>query len=169
MGSLLDSLYGVLVQPGATFAQLRQKPQVTEAALIVLLVNALGTSDLSPTSLLAAALAGGMGWLTLNGILWLLAYSLGRDPCWSGLLTLTGYASVPWLLWSPAQAWGPVVGGVLGLGVGVWLGVWQLWAASVALGIPVQRWGWVVVLPFLGVGVGMTWLGNVLGLLLSLG
>jgi len=169
MGAFLDAVYGVLVQPASTFAALRQRPQVLGAAVLVLLVSSLGLGDPSVGSLLAMGLEGLLGWVTLNGILWLMAYSLGRDPQGSVLLTLTGFASAPWLLWLPAQAWGSFWGSLLAVGVGVWFVTWQVWATSVALDLSWRRLLWVLPLPFLGLGVGLTWLGNTLGLVLSLG
>jgi len=169
MGSLLDLIYGSLVQPLATFSRLRQEPHVLWAAVVVMLVSSLGMGELNAASLLGTVLAGLLGWLTLNGILWLTAYSLGRDPRWASLLTLTGLASTPWLLWLPAQAWGSFLGTLLTVAVGIWFVVWQVWATSIALDISWRRLIWMIPLPFLGVGVSITWLGNTLGLLLSLG
>ncbi|GAB4210522.1 MAG: hypothetical protein OHK0012_00960 [Synechococcales cyanobacterium] len=169
MGSLLDQIYGIFVQPTATFESLRQRPLVGQSAAIVALVSALGMGEWNAFAILGAALAGCLGWVVLNGILWLLAYSVGRDPQWSGLLTLTGFASLPWLLWIPAQLWGPTLGAVLAVVVGLWFVAWQVWAASVALQVSWRRLLLVIPGAFLGIGVAISWLANSIGLLVSLG
>ncbi len=169
----LDALYGVWFQPEATFQALRQAPQLGQAALVVILAKLLESvrtsgGTLNPEGLVWAAVSGLLGWVVLSALLDGLAYVFGRGVDLTMLLSLTGFASLPWLLLGPALAWGGSVGRLLSLLVLVWFVIWQLWAAAVAFELPRQRLVLLVPLTLVGGLVSLAWLTNAIGFMIGL-
>ncbi|MBD2105053.1 hypothetical protein [Leptolyngbya sp. FACHB-261] len=171
--SFLDNLYGVWFKPKATFQSLRQFPPVGQAAAVVVLVKLLEVlrtteGSFAPLVMIGAALQGLAGWVLLTSLLNALAYVFGRAVALPIVLSLTGFASVPWLLIAPALALGPPLSGFLVLAVLLWFVVWQVWAAAVAFELPRQQLALLIPLTLVGGLVALGWLVNGVGFLSGL-
>ncbi len=165
----LESIYGVLFLPQATFAALRDRPAPVEAGAIVVLANLLEGLRLGDGAayVLLGALLGVAGWIALCYVLVRLAAAFDREVALPVLLTLTGYASVPWLTIGPALSLPDELGTLAAIAVGIWFVVWQVRAAAAAFGVGALRVLSLIPLAMFGGYIAIVWLVNVVKLAFS--
>ncbi|MGQ9836942.1 MAG: YIP1 family protein [Cyanobacteriota bacterium] len=172
LDSLLDNIYGAWFMPERTFRALREQPVLWQAFVVVALLNSLDAirrTEASLPEVMLAVLTGVLGWVTLTGLLQLLAFCFRRSaPSFAALLCLTGFAGLPWLLLGPAQSLGGVAGSLLGLAALLWFVVWQVRAAAVALDLEWWRLLGLIPLTFLGGIIALSWLTSSIFALVSL-
>ena len=171
LGTFLDRLYGTLFLPQVTFEQLKVNPTFVQAFAVIVLVNILETLRLdqfSISSIIWSVISGTIGWIFFTFLLKQLASVFQRDVAILKLLTLTGFASLPWLFMAPALSLPPQFRVLAAIGVMIWFVVWQVWGASVALGIKVWKTFAIAPLAIFGGIVALIWLGNTLKLILSI-
>lgn len=111
---LLDTLYGILFHPKATMNLIaeQEKPPLILAAMWVAVVSflapfiqvALVESDTQLLFLTAplAVITGIVSWVFINMLIASLAYAFNRHFHIKTLLTLSGLATIPWVLMGPA-------------------------------------------------------------------
>jgi len=171
LGTFLDRLYGTLFLPQVTFEQLKAHPSFVQAAIVIALVNALEAirlDHLSIVRIIGSVIGGSIGWVFFTFLLKQLANVFQKNVEMLELLTLTGFASLPWIFMAPALSL-PLQSRFLGaIAVIIWFIVWQVWSASVALGI--KSWKTLAIIPLAIAGgiVALIWLGNTIKLLLSI-
>lgn len=171
LGTFLDRLYGTLFLPKATFEQLKANPSFIQGAIVVALVNILENLRLNQVSIFGmiwSAISGLIGWLFFTFLLKQLASVFQKQVTMPELLTLTGFASLPWLFMAPALSLSPQSRIFTAIAVIIWFVIWQVWSASVALGI--KSWKTLVIVPLAIAGglVALIWLGNTVKLILSI-
>jgi hypothetical protein len=167
----LESLYGALFTPQATFTYLRSHPSAIAGTILVALVNTLEALRLGGGiwAILLTVCFGLLGWVIFAFLLKTLAQVLGRDVKLDVLLTLIGFGSVPWLFIAPALSLGGVAGRLVAIAVMLWFVVWQVWATAIAL--EVNRWRLFLIVPLAIYGgfASLLWAGNIFKLLFSIG
>ncbi|MDX1976627.1 MAG: hypothetical protein SFT94_03055 [Pseudanabaenaceae cyanobacterium bins.68] len=167
----LDQVYGALFQPQATFMQLRSQPVPVGAALVVALANLLESLRLGQDLpiLLINLVAGLVGWFLLITILDRLVLIFSKSPEVNipKLLTLTGFASTPWIFMACVQTLENPWRLPLALVVGTWFGIWQIWATAIALAVSPWRLLTIIPLTLVGGLVGLVLLGNFFKLIFS--
>lgn len=171
LGTFLDRLYGTLFLPQVTFEQLRANPNFVQAAIVIALVNILETLRLNQFliyRIIWSVISGIIGWLFFTFLLKQLANIFQKNVGMLELLTLTGFASLPWLFMAPALSLSPRFRVLAAISVMIWFIVWQIWSASVALGIKIWKTLAIVPLAIFGGMVALIWLGNTLKLILSI-
>ncbi len=171
LGTFLDRLYGTLFLPQVTFEQLKAYPSFEQAAIVIALVNALEAirlDHLSIVRIIGSVIGGSIGWLFFTFLLKQLANVFQKNVEMLELLTLTGFASLPWIFMAPALSLPPQSRFLGAIAVIIWFIVWQVWSASVALGI--KSWKTLAIIPLAISGgvVALIWLGNTIKLLLSI-
>jgi len=171
LGTFFDRLYGTLFLPHATFAQLKANPALIQAAIVIALVNILETLRLDQFSffqVIWSVISGVIGWLFFTFLLKQLANIFQKNVQLNELLTLTGFASLPWLFMAPALSLPTQFRTLVAIAVIIWFIVWQIWSASVALEI--RSWKALAIVPLAISGgvVALIWLGNTFKLLLSI-
>ncbi len=160
VSDFLDDCYGSWFTPQLTFPQLTE-PRVAQALGIVAGVNFLEGLRLGGAlGGMIQLVSGILGWLVLNGLLWLLLTIFQRAVSYPRLLTLTGFASLPWLILPPAQTLGGVVGQVVTVGVLVWFVALQTWAVAVASELAWWRIALLVPFTFVGALIALNWTVN---------
>jgi hypothetical protein len=156
--------------PKATFEHLRSHPDVKQAAVVIVLVNLLETLRLGQAfwQLPFAAIGGLVGWLFFTLLLQQLANIFQKKLSLSELLTLTGFASMPWIFIGPALSLFAPLRILVALAVIIWFIIWQVWAASVAFGT--SGWRVLAIVPFAVAGgvVTLIWLSNFVRLIFSI-
>ncbi len=171
LGTFLDRLYGTLFLPQATFEQLKANPAFPQAAIVVALVNILETLRLDQLTIYRivwSAIGGIIGWVFFTFLLKQLASVFQKQVTMLELLTLTGFASLPWLFMAPALSLPSQSRFLAGIAVIIWFVIWQVWSASVALGIKRLKTLAIVPLAIAGGVVALIWLGNAIKLLISI-
>ncbi|MBD2178046.1 YIP1 family protein [Pseudanabaena sp. FACHB-1998] len=171
LGTLLDRLYGTLFLPQVTFEQLKAYPSVAQGAIVIALVNSLETIRLDQLSLfriVGSVISGLIGWLFFTFLLKQLAEVFQKNVQLVELLTLTGFASLPWIFMAPALSLPPQSRFLAAIAVIIWFIVWQIWGASVVLGIKIWKTLAIVPLAISGGVVALIWLGNAIKLLISI-
>ena len=171
LGTFLDRLYGTLFLPQSTFEQLRANPSLWQAAIVIALVNILETLRINQFSIFRmiwSVISSLIGWLFFTFLLKQLAAVFQKDIKLVNLLTLTGFASLPWLFMAPALSLPSQLRIPVAIVVIIWFIVWQVWSASVALEI--RNWKALAIVPLAVSGgiVALIWLGNTFKLLLSI-
>lgn len=171
LGTFLDRLYGTLFLPQSTFEQLRANPSLWQAAIVIALVNILETLRINQFSIFRmiwSVISSLIGWLFFTFLLKQLAAVFQKDIKLVNLLTLTGFASLPWLFMAPALSLPSQLRILVAIAVIIWFIVWQVWSASVALEI--RNWKALAIVPLAVSGgiVALIWLGNTFKLLLSI-
>lgn len=171
LGTFLDRLYGTLFLPQVTFEQLKAHPSFVQAAIVIALVNALETirlDHLSIVRIIGSVIGGSIGWVFFTFLLKQLANVFQKNVEMLELLTLTGFASLPWIFMAPALSLPPQSRFLGAIAVIIWFIFWQVWSASVALGI--KSWKTLAIIPLAISGgiVALIWLGNTIKLLLSI-
>lgn len=169
--SLLDNIYGSWFLPDPTFRALRSDPVLWQAALVVSgiqIIDGIRQGGGDPLVLVGSVINGWLAWMGLAGILSLLGFCLGRRPPLATILTLTGFAGVPWILVAPAQALPAPWGSLAGILAMLWCLMWQLWAVAVAFELPWWRMAGLVPLAFVAGGLALSWLVTGGAALLSL-
>lgn len=171
LGTFLDRLYGTLFLPQVTFEQLNAHPSFVQAAIVIALVNALETirlDHLSIVRIIGSVIGGSIGWVFFTFLLKQLANVFQKNVEMLELLTLTGFASLPWIFMAPALSLPPQSRFLGAIAVIIWFIVWQVWSASVALGI--KSWKTLAIIPLAIAGgiVALIWLGNTIKLLVSI-
>jgi hypothetical protein len=170
-GDWLEYFYGSLFQPQATFIKLRSQPAPQAAALVIVLVNLLEGLRVGQNPLAApiGVLLGLGGWLILSSILHRLFTICQNQPpiAIANLLTLTGFASSPWIFIASARSLGGMWGFWLAVAVSSWFAVWQIWAAAIALSINPWRLYVLIPMSFAGGLVAIVLFANVTKLLVS--
>jgi hypothetical protein len=142
-----------------------------QAAIVIALVNILETLRLDQFAIyriLWSVISGGIGWLFFTFLLKQLANVFQKKIEMRELLTLTGFASLPWLFMAPALSLSPQFRVLAAIAVLIWFIVWQVWSASVALGIKIWKTLAIVPLALFGGIVSLIWLGNTFKLILSI-
>jgi hypothetical protein len=171
LGTFLDRLYGTLFLPQVTFEQLKTNPNFVQAAIVIASVNTLETLRLDQVvsfRIIWSVISGIIGWLFFTFLLKQLANVFQKNVEMRELLTLTGFASLPWLFMAPALSLSPRFRVIAAIAVIIWFIVWQVWSASVALGIKIWKTLAIVPLAIFGGMVALIWLGNTLKLILSI-
>ncbi len=171
LGTFLDRLYGTLFLPQMTFEQLKTNPNFVQAAIVIALVNILETLRLNQFAIyrtLWSVVSGFIGWVFFTFLLKQLANIFQKKIEMRELLTLTGFASLPWLFMAPALSLPPQSRILAAIAVMIWFIVWQVWSASVALGIKIWKTLAIVPLAIFGGIVALIWLGNTFKLILSI-
>ncbi|MFN5816786.1 MAG: Yip1 family protein, partial [Pseudanabaena sp.] len=110
LGTFLDRLYGTLFLPQVTFEQLKAHPSFVQAAIVIALVNALETirlDHLSIVRIVGSVIGGSIGWVFFTFLLKQLANVFQKNVEMLELLTLTGFASLPWIFMAPALSLPP--------------------------------------------------------------
>lgn len=171
LGTFLDRLYGTLFLPQVTFEQLKANPSFVQGAIVIAIVNILETLRLDqlPTFRIIASVIGGtIGWLFFTFLLKQLADVFQKKVEMLELLTLTGFASLPWIFMAPALSLPTQSRFLAAIAVIIWFVIWQVWSASVALDI--KSWKTLAIVPLAIAGgvVALIWLGNAVKLLLSI-
>ncbi len=161
MNNFLDHCYGSWFEPKTWFTAQTNELSIWEGVAAVVLVNALEGLRLNGLGgIFFQTLGGLLGWVILNSLLWLLLTALGRTVALLRLLTLTGFASLPWLLVAPVA----VLGGGLGnFGLSlvlVWFIGLQTWAVAVATDLAWWRVLLLLPLTFLGALLALNWTFN---------
>jgi len=148
LDTFLDRVYGALFLPKATLVQLQATPAVAQGAAIVVALNGLEAVATESSPVLKIILGLG-GWLGLCGLGRGIAWVLQKEVSLKTLLTLTAFASLPWLLVGPAQNFPPPFSPLALLGVWAWYLWLQIQAIAQALQLtPSRLW----LLPPLGLG-----------------
>jgi hypothetical protein len=171
LGTFLDRLYGTLFLPQVTFEQLKANPSFVQGAIVIALVNILETLRLDQFvifRLILSVISGTIGWVFFTFLLKQLASIFQKNVSMLELLTLTGFASLPWLFMAPALSLPPQSRILAAIAVMIWFIVWQVWSASVALGIKIWKTLAIVPLAIFGGIVALIWLGNAFKLILSI-
>ena len=171
LGTFLDRLYGTLFLPQLTFEQLKANPSFIQAAIVIALANILETLRLDQANLariIWSIISGVIGWLFFTFLLKQLASVFQKQVTMLELLTLTGFASLPWLLMAPALSLPPRFRIPAAIAVIIWFIVWQIWSASVALEIKKRRTLVIIPMEIAGGIVALIWLGNTFKLILSI-
>ena len=171
LGIFLDRLYGTLFLPSDTFAQIKARPSFWQGASVIALVNILETIRLNQLSffrIISAIIGSLIGWLFFTFLLKQLAGVFQRNVKMSELLTLTGFASLPWLFMAPALSLSPRFRTIGAIAVVIWFILWQVWSASIALNI--KSWKTLAIIPLAIAGgvVALIWLSNTIGLIISI-
>jgi hypothetical protein len=170
LARLLEDIYGTLFTPAQTFASLRSRPSIISGVCVLVLVNVLESirTDKRPLQIVPAIVAALIGWSIFSLLLQRLATVFQRQINLDILLSLTAFASLPWIFIGPALSLGGEWGISVALMVILWFTVWQVWAASVAIGVSAWRLALLVPLAIAGGFVAIIWIGNSVGLLLSI-
>ncbi|MCS6959277.1 MAG: hypothetical protein RMK91_04430 [Pseudanabaenaceae cyanobacterium SKYGB_i_bin29] len=169
MLAFLDDIYGTLFLPHQTLTALKEQSTVWRGALVVALVNLLEGLRSGGGTILLQLVTGLGGWYGLCWLLERLGHSLGKEVNLDRVLTLTGFASLPWLFFAPALNLGGGIGVVCGLAVVLWFVLWQLKAVAIALELQIGRVFALIPLAFAGTVVAFSLLFNGVGLLLTIG
>ena len=171
VGTFLDRLYGTLFLPQTTFEQLKANPSFVQAAIVIALVNILETIRLNQFAIIGiiwSVISGTIGWIFFTFLLKQLASVFQKNIKLVELLTLTGFASLPWLFMAPALSLPTRSRTFAAIAVIIWFIVWQVWSASVGLGIKRRKALVIVPMAIAGGLVALIWLGNTIKLLLSI-
>ena len=171
LGAFLDRLYGTLFLPQTTFEQLKANPSLLQAAIVIALVNILETIRLNQFAIIGiiwSVISGTIGWIFFTFLLKQLASVFQKNIKLVELLTLTGFASLPWLFMAPALSLPTQSRTFAAIAVIIWFITWQVW--SVAVGLGIKRWKAISIVPMAIAGglVALIWLGNTVKLLLSI-
>jgi len=163
MDNFLDNCFGSWFEPQTTFERLALDPPVLQAIGVVAVVNILEGLRLGGIwGAIFQPLGGLLGWAVLSGLLWGLLQLVAQPVSYLRLLTLTGFASLPWLLIPPMAVLGGPVGGVITLGLIVWFVGLQTWAVSVATALDWWRVVLLVPLVFIAALLALNWTLNTL-------
>jgi hypothetical protein len=139
--------------------------------MVVIIVNVLEALRTGQSIWLTPfnAVIGLVGWLILILILHrLITICQNKEPASiATLLTLTGFASSPWIYIVPVQSLDSAWTFFLAIVVFIWFGIWQIWAAAIALGMNPGRLCLLVPMGVAGGMVSLVLLANVSKLLLS--
>ena len=171
LGTFLDRLYGTLFLPQITFEQLKANPSFIQAAIVIALANILETLRLDQANffrIIWSIISGAIGWLFFTFLLKQLASVFQKQVTMPELLTLTGFASLPWLLMAPALSLPSRFRIPAAIAVIIWFIVWQIWSASVALSIKKRKTLVIIPMAIAGGIVALIWLGNTFKLILSI-
>lgn len=171
LGTFLDRIYGTLFLPKDTFLQLKANPNFVQASIVIALVNILETIRLDQFAIyrvIWSVISGFIGWVFFTFLLKQLANVFQKNVEMNELLTLTGFASLPWLFMAPALSLSPRFRILAAIAVMIWFIVWQVWSASVVLGIKIWKTLAIVPLSIFGGMVALIWLGNTFKLILSI-
>jgi len=171
VGEFLDRLYGTLFLPQTTFEQLKTNPSFEQAAIVIALVNILETIRLNQFTIfssIGSVISSAIGWIFFTFLLKQLASIFQKDIKLLELLTLTGFASLPWLFMAPALSLPTQYRTIAAIAVIIWFIIWQVWSASVGLGIKRRKALVIIPMAIAGGVVAVIWLGNAVKLLLSL-
>ena len=171
LGTFLDRLYGTLFLPKDTFLQLKANPNFVQASIVIALVNILEIIRLDQFAIhrvIWSVISGFIGWVFFTFLLKQLSNVFQKNVEMNELLTLTGFASLPWLFMAPALSLSPRFRILAAIAVMIWFIVWQVWSASVVLGIKIWKTLAIVPLSIFGGMVALIWLGNTFKLILSI-
>jgi hypothetical protein len=172
IAQFLEDIYGALFTPNQTFASLRSQPSIISGLCAIAIPNILECvrTAKSPSQMPLSLTVALVGWLIFALLLQRLAMVFQRSDHLvdlKGLLTLTAFGSLPWIFIGPALSLGGELGSILALLVMLWFLISQIRAASVAIGISVERLLLLVPLAIAGGFVAIIWASNVIGLLFS--
>jgi hypothetical protein len=170
LARFLEDIYGTLFTPAQTFVSLGSRPSAISGVCVLVLVNVLESirTDRRPSQIVPAIVAALFGWLIFSLLLQRLATVFQRQVNLNVLLSLTAFASLPWIFIGPALSLGGEWGTSVALAVILWFTVWQVWGASVAIGVSAWRLALLVPLAIAGGFVAIIWIGNSVSLLLSI-
>ena len=170
IGQFLDRLYGTLFLPDQTFTALAETPAVNQGAMVVALVNSLEALRLGRGAVaIPFAIIGGLiGWAWLGLVLQQLAKVFNVNIPLQKILTLTGFASLPWLFIAPALNLPSPWRFLVALAAMIWFAVWQVRAAAKAIDTTSTKLLLLIPLAVFGGMVALMLIGNLIGVLLSL-
>ncbi|TYQ30739.1 hypothetical protein [Pseudanabaena sp. UWO310] len=171
LGSFLDRLYGTLFLPQATFEELKANPTFEQALIVIALVNSLETLRLERFTIFkmfGSMVSAAIGWLFFTFLLQQLASVFQKKVEMKVLLTLTGFASLPWLFMAPALSLPIQSRTNAAIAVIIWFIIWQVWSASVVLEIKIWKTLTIFPLAIAGGVVALIWLGNAFKLIFSI-
>jgi len=142
-----------------------------QAIVVIALVNILETLRLDQffiVRIIWSVISGIIGWLFFTYLLKQLASVFQKNVTMPELLTLTGFASLPWLFMAPALSLPSQFRVLAAIAVIIWFIVWQIRSVSVALDI--KSWKTLAIVPLAIAGgiVALIWLGNTVKLILSI-
>jgi hypothetical protein len=170
IGEFLDRLYGTLFLPDQTFTALAEAPAVNQGAVVVAMVNSLEALRLGKgAAAIPFAIIGGLvGWAWLGLVLQQLGKVFNVNIPLQKILTLTGFASLPWLFLAPALNLPSPWRFLVALAVMGWFTLWQIKAAAKAMDTTSNKLLLLIPLAVLGGVVALVLISNLIGLLLSL-
>jgi hypothetical protein len=170
LARFLEDIYGALFTPAQTFASLRSHPPIVSSICTIVLVNCLESirTGKKPLQIVLAIVTALIGWLIFALLLQRLATVFHRQVEINVLLCLTAFGSLPWIFIGPALSLGGEFGTTMALFVLLWFTIWQVWAASVAIGISIWQLALLVPLAIAGGFTAIIWTSNAIGLLVSI-
>ncbi len=139
MLSLLDDIYGVLFLPQQTLTALRDRSVVWSGAGVVVGVNVIEGLRKGMDSLFLQVVIGLLVWVGAAVLLTRLSQVFNRSVSLDRVLGLTGFATLPWMFFSPALNLGGSVGALGAVAVVGWFLVYQGWSIAIALEVEVGR------------------------------
>ncbi|MEI6428631.1 MAG: Yip1 family protein [Pseudanabaena sp. ELA607] len=169
IGQFLDRLYGTLFLPDQTFTTIAETPDLNQGALVVGMVNSLEILRLGKgaAAIPFAVIGGWSGWVFFGVLLQQLARVFGVNISLAKILTLTGFASLPWLFIAPALSLPSPWRLWLALAAMLWFALWQIKAAAKAVGTTNAKLLLLIPLAVSGGVVALILVGNLIGLLIS--
>ena len=171
LGTFIDRLYGTLFLPKETFTQIKANPNLSQGIILIASVNLLEVLRINQGSLwmiFGGIISGLIGWLFFTFLLQQLAGVFQKKVDLDALLTLTGFASLPWIFMAPALSLPSRFRVIAAIAVMIWFVIWQVWSASIALEVKSWKTFAIVPLAIAGGVVALIWLGNALKLILSI-
>jgi len=121
---MIQRMVGAALLKVDTYEEVEADRSATKQAVAVVVVvavaRAIGTADRGSAGIAAAVIAAIVGWLLWAGITYLIGDKiLGGSATWSELMRTIGFAQTPGI--ALLLGFIPVLGGVLGLVVGIWV------------------------------------------------
>ena len=171
LGTFIDRLYGTLFLPKETFTQIKANPNLSQGIILIASVNLLEVLRINQGSLwmiVGGIISGLIGWLFFTFLLQQLAGVFQKKVDLDALLTLTGFASLPWIFMAPALSLPSRFRVIAAIAVMIWFVIWQVWSASIALEVKSWKTFAIVPLAIAGGVVALIWLGNAFKLILSI-
>lgn len=178
--SFLETFYGILFAPVETFSGVSETTGFKSASFfgglfIVIIISGFaalygpGNSLLGwlPFKIAVSALSGVIFWLVCGCIFALAAYVFGMKGRPQTLLTLTAYATLPWvfipvliLFKSSLGTFGGVIESFGVLGLWIWSMVLFLMALRFTYHLSLDRVLLAAALPFLMMFIGLAWVSG---------
>ncbi|MEI7473688.1 MAG: Yip1 family protein [bacterium] len=113
MENFLENIYGSIVEPIKTFDRLKEEKPYLQALIIVIVIsllspvfnNMLAVDKQSFGELLGfsilSVIAGLFNWLAFAGFMELFSFIFNQNGKFKEMLTLSGFALIPWILLAP--------------------------------------------------------------------
>lgn len=182
--SLLENAYGSIFHPTSTFEKMSEieKPPVLQAFIILVLISIIeAITSFSGTNIIAFGLItfayifiAVISWFFVGAILDFFYSTFSRSHRLDHILTVTAFSLLPWLLIAPIDLYkhagimGIAVAIVLSLLVWVWTVVLFVLALTKVLQISIGRTILLLLMPFLGTIIALSWLSGFISNLMSI-